>query len=87
MLRFQKEKGKYPDNLEEMVKAGYLTKLPHDPFSPGPLTYKKTEDGFLLYSWGENLKDDDGEVVRNEKGKIKQFAETGDWVFWPIEKN
>jgi hypothetical protein len=87
VLRYQKEKGKYPDTLEELVKAGYLTKLPHDPFSPGPLTYKKTEDGFLLYSWGENLKDDNGEVVRNEKGKTIWFPDEGDWVFWPVEKN
>ena len=86
-LRFQKEKGKFPDNLEELVAAGYLTKLPQDPFSPGPLTYKKTADGFLLYSWGENLKDDNGQVARNEKGKIERFADTGDWVFWPVEKN
>ena len=86
-LRFQKEKGKFPDNLDELVKAGYLTKLPDDPFSNGPLTYKKTADGFLLYSWGENLKDDNGQVVRNEKGKIMQWAPEGDWVFWPVVKN
>ncbi|MGB7582428.1 MAG: hypothetical protein WBL85_08290 [Sedimentisphaerales bacterium] len=86
-LRFQKEKGKFPDNLDELVKAGYLTKLPVDPFSPGSLTYKKTADGFLLYSWGENLKDDDGQIARDEKGKLKMFADTGDWVFWPVVKN
>ena len=86
-LRFQKEKGKSPDNLEELVQAGYLTKLPDDPFGPGPLTYNKTGDGFLLYSWGNNLKDDNGQVVRNEKGKIMQWAPDGDWVFWPVEKN
>ncbi|MGD0571871.1 MAG: hypothetical protein ABSB11_02480 [Sedimentisphaerales bacterium] len=86
-LRFQKEKGTFPDNLDELVKTGYLTKLPEDPFSPSPLTYKKTADGFLLYSWGENLKDDGGQVARNEKGKTERFADTGDWVFWPVEKN
>jgi hypothetical protein len=85
-LRYQKEKGTFPDNLDELVQAGYLTKLPVDPFSPGPLTYKKTADGFLLYSWGMNLKDDNGQAAR-EQGKIRQFAEEGDWVFWPVEKN
>ena len=58
--------------------------MPDDYFGPGPLTYKKTGDGFILYSWGKNLKDDNGEVVRTEKGKIRQFAEEGDWVFWPV---
>jgi hypothetical protein len=86
-LRFQKEMGKFPDNLDELVQASYLTKLPDDPFSPGPLTYKKTADGFLLYSWGENLKDDGGQATRDAKGKIMQWAPEGDWVFWPVEKN
>jgi hypothetical protein len=87
VLRFQKEKGKFPDNLDELVQAGYLAKLPDDAFSPGPLTYKKTEDGFLLYSWGENLKDDGGQVIRDKKGRINLFSDEGDWVFWPVEKN
>jgi hypothetical protein len=87
VLRYQKEKGKYPDNLDELVQAGLLAKLPEDPYSPGPLTCKKTKDGFLLYSWGANLKDDDGQVARDEKGRPKRFADEGDWVFWPVEKN
>jgi len=87
VIRYQKENGKYPDMLDELVKAGYLTKLPDDPFSNGPLTYKKTTDGFLLYSWGSNLKDDDGQIARDEKGKPIKFANTGDWVFWPVVKN
>jgi hypothetical protein len=80
-LRFQKEKGKYPDNLDELVQAGYLTKLPVDPFSDKPIAYRKTDNSFLLYSWGENLKDDDGQIARDEKGKPKKFADTGDWIF------
>jgi hypothetical protein len=86
-LRFQKEMGKCPDNLDELVKAGYLTKVPDDPFSPGPLTYNKTGDGFLLYGWGENLKDDNGQVARDKNGKPIKFADEGDWVFWPVVKN
>ncbi|MGD0078288.1 MAG: hypothetical protein ABSB91_06650 [Sedimentisphaerales bacterium] len=85
VLRYQKEKGKYPDNLDDLVKTGYLIKLPEDPFGSGPLSYKKTTEGFMLYSWGSNLKDDDGQAVR-EKGKIRQWADEGDWVFWPVEK-
>ncbi len=86
VLRYKKEKERYPDTLNELVNIGYLAELPQDPFGPGPLTYKKTQDGFLLYSWGENLKDDNGEVPLNEKGKPKQFADEGDWVFWPVSK-
>lgn len=86
-LRFEKQTGRYPENLDELVQNGSLTQLPLDPFSGGPLTYKKTKEGFLLYSWGSNLKDDDGVPSRNEKGKIKMFADEGDWLFWPVEKD
>ena len=30
--------------------------LPADPYGRGPLTYRRTDDGFLLYSWSEDLK-------------------------------
>jgi hypothetical protein len=86
VLRYQKEKGKYPENLDELVQAGFLVKLPEDPYGPGPLTYKKTKDGFLLYSWGSNLKDDGGQPGRDENGNAKTFGDEGDWVFWPVEK-
>jgi hypothetical protein len=87
ILRFQKETDHYPEKLDDLVQVGYLTQLPLDPFSGGPLSYKKTEDGFLLYSWGSNLKDDNAQVARNKNGKIRKFAEEGDWIFWPVEKN
>jgi hypothetical protein len=33
----------------------------HDLFAAGPLTYRRTEDGFIIYSWGRDLKDDGGD--------------------------
>ncbi len=86
-LRFAKETGKYPEVLTELVDGGYLGALPRDPYSDGSLSYKKTLDGFLLYSWGEDLDDDGGEVAKNKDGKVKKWANEGDWVFWPAEKN
>jgi len=83
VLRYKKENGEYPLNLQELVKRGYLTELPMDPYSDKPLVYKKTDDGFLLYSVGVNLKDDSGQIVRDDEGKIKRYADEGDWVFWP----
>jgi len=85
VLRYRKDKGQYPTNLKDLVTAGYLRKLPADPYSSESLSYKKTDDNFLLYSFGENLKDDGGEIVRDDKGKIKMFANEGDWVFWPVQ--
>jgi len=84
--RFEKEKGRYPTSLDELVKAGYLKKLPVDPYSDGPFVYKKTDSGFLLYSLGENLKDDGGKLGLTKRGKPRMWADNGDWVFWPVAK-
>ena len=83
--RYEKEKGQYPANLSELVEAGYLKKLPMDPFSDGPLVYRKTESGFLLYSLGTNLTDEGGKLGLRG-GKRRMWADDGDWVFWPVVK-
>jgi len=84
VLHYEKENAEYPANLQELVKKGYLKELPMDPYSDKPLVYKKTDDGFLLYSVGMNLKDDGGQIARDDEGKIKRYADEGDWVFWPV---
>ena len=87
LVRYEQDTGSYPESLDKLVDQGYIKQIPIDPFSGGPLSYKKTEEGPLLYSWGENLTDDGGQVARDKKGKIKRFADEGDWVFWPVGKN
>ncbi len=88
VILYQKEKGNYPTNLDELISSGYLKNLPMDPYSDKPLVYKKADNDFMLYSVGENFKDDNGQIVRytegKSKGKIKKWAEEGDWVFWPV---
>ncbi|MCK5225214.1 MAG: hypothetical protein KAQ89_00700 [Planctomycetes bacterium] len=85
ILRYKKDNGDYPENLEQLVKSGYLKELPIDPWSEEPLIYKKTEDDFMLYSVGLNFIDDGGEVFRNKKGKVRQWADEGDAVFLPVQ--
>ena len=87
LARFEKEKGRYPDNLATLVELGYLKEMPRDPYSDGPLVYEKTDDSFILYSFGENLSDDGGRVARRDDGSIKQWANNGDWVFWPVPES
>jgi len=41
-------------------------KLPQDPFSGKDFVYKRQGKGFLLYSIGENLKDDGGLAAPEE---------------------
>ena len=87
LSRYEKEKSKYPESLDVLVEAGYLKDMPNDPYSDSPLVYKKTDESFILYSLGENLSDDEGQVARRDDGGIKQWASEGDWVFWPVPKS
>jgi hypothetical protein len=84
VMRYEKERGGYPAGLDELVKAGYLKKLTVDPYSDGPFVYRKTESGFLLYSFGTNLKDDGGELGLSSRGKPRMWMDNGDWIFWPV---
>ncbi|NLZ06414.1 MAG: hypothetical protein GXY19_14685 [Phycisphaerae bacterium] len=84
VLRHAAERGNLPESLDELVQRGYLDALPEDPFGAGPLSYRKTSDGFLLYSWGENLTDDGGVQGLRQGGKPGLWADNGDWVFWPV---
>ncbi|MDD5063476.1 MAG: hypothetical protein PHQ35_01780 [Phycisphaerae bacterium] len=85
-LRFKIDKGQYPENLAELQQSGYIKEMPIDPFTEQPLVYKRTADTFTLYSVGFNFEDDSGQVYRDEKGKVKLWADEGDAVFWPVQK-
>lgn len=87
LKRFEQANDVYPETLSELVQAGFLKDVPADPFSSGVLAYKKQGDSFVLYSLGENLKDDGGQVYRNEKGKVRLWdGRGGDAVFWPVQE-
>ena len=77
--------GDYPATLEQVVERGYLKKLPIDPFGRGPLTYRRTGGGFLLYGWGEDFEDDGGRWGTDSRGEPRRWAHNGDWVFWPVD--
>ncbi len=87
LARYKQDTGGHPESLDKLTEQGYIKQVPVDPFSDKPITYRKTDNSFILYSWGSNLKDDDGLIARDEKGKPKRFADEGDWVFWPVVKN
>ncbi|MCK5173430.1 MAG: hypothetical protein KAR47_08565, partial [Planctomycetes bacterium] len=84
LLRYDKEKGNLPVSLEALVEAGYLQSVPMDPYSDVGLVYKKSDDGFMLYSVSNNFIDDDGEYGTRENGNKKMWGENGDAVFWPV---
>jgi hypothetical protein len=81
ILRYKADKGSYPQDLQTLVTSGYLDRLPMDPFSSGPLSYKISGDSFILYSFAQDLDDDGG------KHDSKWADEgDGDYVFWPVQK-
>lgn len=60
----------YPKSLDQL--KGILDEVPIDPFSGEALKYKPTEDGYVVYSVGENLVDDggEGELTRTDAKDI-----------------
>ncbi len=60
--------GSYPKHLTDLV-PNFIHELPRDPFTGSDLLYHKEGKGFLLYSLGQNGKDDGGKVV-TKKGHI-----------------
>jgi hypothetical protein len=79
--RYKLNKGQFPVSLEELVKDGYLEKIPADSYSDKPIVYKPKDGNFVLYSIGPNFEDNGGQSGRNKSGKY-----FGDIVFWPVHK-
>jgi hypothetical protein len=62
------EHGACPDTLNALVSAGYLSKLPDDPFAlSGSFRYVHTGKGYLLYSLGPDGVDDGGKPIMDSK--------------------
>jgi len=79
IMRYRLARGDLPDELEQLVQAGYLDSIPIDPYSDAPFVYKKKGLDFLLYSLGRDF-DDDGGIRSSPSEKLIG----GDDVFWPV---
>jgi hypothetical protein len=75
--RFQLDHEAPPDSLAALVPK-YLARLPRDPYGDGPLVYRRTAEGYLLYSVGKNRRDDGGQ--RTTLAKATENGE-GDLFF------
>lgn len=69
---FRSARGQYPERLEELAPE-FLPEIPPDPFTGKPFVYKRKGKGFIVYSVGENLKDDGG---------AKDYAAGKDDISW-----
>lgn len=56
---YKEEKGDYPESLAELT-PGILNMVPVDPFTGNPFIYHLEDKGLIIYSIGNNLKDDQG---------------------------
>jgi hypothetical protein len=59
---------RWPDKLDDLTPQ-YLSKVPLDPFDGQPLRYRRLKDGVIIYSVGEDGKDEGGERVRIRAGE------------------
>ena len=59
LVAFYADHAMYPDRLADL-KPKYLKEIPVDLFAGKALIYRLETEGFLLYSVGENGRDDDG---------------------------
>jgi hypothetical protein len=59
LARFKAKTGDYPEQLAELA-PDFLATVPADAFAGTPFVYKKTTNGFYLYSIGNNQIDEQG---------------------------
>ena len=67
-LQFRRSEGRLPKSLSELVPV-YISELPADPFTNGPLRLATRDDGVAIYSVGSNGEDDGGNLARMSKGR------------------
>jgi hypothetical protein len=86
LKRYQVKHGNYPPDLNSLVPE-FLAEIPLDPVDGQPLRYRRNGDGtFLLYSVGENGKDDGGNPALEPGTESSNYYWQNqlalDWV-WP----
>jgi hypothetical protein len=88
LKRYQLKHGNYPPDLNSLVPE-FVPTVPLDPVDGQPLRYRLNADGsFLLYSVGENGRDDHGNPALRADTQLPnryyswQNHDALDWV-WP----
>lgn len=83
--RHERTNNKYPPNLEVLVPQ-YISKIPNDCMNGQPLQYRTNGDtSFVLYSVGEDGRDNGGDPTPTVSGRKPGFWEGKDAV-WPQPK-
>src|SRR2546430_1061882 len=69
LAAYRADTGAYPKTLD-LLTPKYLIKIPEDRFVGEPLHYALTPDGFLLYSVGDDGKDNGGAEKTDKVGVL-----------------
>jgi len=77
--RYRLATGNLPDTLADLMPT-YLDAVPEDPFDGRELRYEKLETGFVVYSIGEDRRDDGG-TERLPTGERKKAPSNWDITF------
>ena len=94
--RFRRQTGEWPSTEDQLVPT-YIETLPVDPLTGGPLHFAIVDGQLRVYSVGNNLTDDEGQILTYmdtdnpvdyylfESFEARPFD--GDWILWPSGKN
>jgi hypothetical protein len=75
---YRVEHGSYPAKLSALIPT-YLSSLPGDPFAAsGPLRYKPSSPGYIMYSVGPDGKDDGGKPILDSSQPAPEIAGLSD---------
>jgi hypothetical protein len=76
--RYRMKNKTWPDKLDQL-KPGLLAEVPLDPYDGKPMRYGKLADGVVVYSIGQNEKDDGGNVDRSAGLPLDEG-----WRLWDV---
>lgn len=85
MASYKDIDGNWPENLDELAGLTEAENL-IDPVNNGPFVYRKTAEGFTLYSTGKNGIDEGGEYKSDFTKDLFEPAEPDDRMIWPKKK-
>ena len=77
--RYRRAQGGFPETLDALVPT-YIDSIPKDPFTEGPLIYKRAGEDYQLYAAGPNQKDDGGGFI--PEGKTRPLRDDV-VIHWP----
>lgn len=81
--RFRRARGRWPQPLAELVKAGFLREVPIDPFDGEPLRSRQLDNGMIIYSVGVDGEDNGGTL--NRKDPTAKSCDLG-FQLWDVNR-